>query len=100
MNQRQIMNNVFLKVEIMNYLKTKKNPMSEDEYELYCKKNDVCMGIISEIKVSPYYFNKSGKKLMYQFLDLKTNTMRPIFNKKTGEMINKNIKKNQISWGL
>ena len=92
------MYNIFLKVEIINHLKTGKNPMTEDEFELYCKSKDICIGIVSKLKVSPYYFNKSGSKLAYQFLDIDTNKISPISNIKTGKVINKNIETNKISW--
>jgi len=94
-----VMNNVVLKNVIIDYLKKGKNPMTEDEYELYCKSNDTCVGIVSQLKVSPYYFNKSGTKLAYRFLDIDTKKMKPIFNTKTGKMVNKNIEKNRLKWG-
>tara|TARA_R110002126_G_scaffold99222_1_gene230374 strand:- start:38 stop:334 length:297 start_codon:yes stop_codon:yes gene_type:complete len=96
--ESRITNNIFLKVEIINHLKTGKNPMTEDEFELYCKSKDICIGIVSKLKVSPYYFNKSGSKLAYQFLDIDTNKISPISNIKTGKVINKNIEKYKITW--
>ena len=94
----KIMSNVCLKVEIINYLKTSQN-ITENEFELYCKTKDICIGIVSQLKVSPYYFNKSGTKLLYQFLDIDTKKMNIISNTKTGKPINKNIEKNKMNWG-
>lgn len=97
MNSTDIMNNAYLKIEIIKHLKTVGK--TEEEMEIYCKSKDVCIGIVSPIKVSPYYFNKSGSKIIYQFLDFKTNKLSPLLNKKTGKAVNKNNESNKLTWG-
>jgi hypothetical protein len=93
------MDNACLKIAIIKHLKTGTTPMTEEEMEAYCKSKDICVGIVSPIKVSPYYFNTSGSKIIYQFLDIKTNKMSPLLNKKTGKAVNRNNEANKISWG-
>ena len=86
------MDNVFLKIEITEYLKRQNH--TEESFSLYCISKDVCVGIISKIKVSPYYFNQTGKKLVYYFIDIDTKQTRPMTKN-----VNLNIEKNRIDWG-
>jgi hypothetical protein len=53
--------------------------------------------MITKIKVSPYYFNQTGKKLVYYFIDIDTKQTRPL--SKNGKNVNLNIEKNRIDWG-
>jgi len=96
-----VLDNVVLKAAIIRALKCQVNfkgtKLTEEEFELWCIYKDVCVGIVSNIKVSPYYFNKEGSKLCYWFLDIKKNEFRVL--EKNGHTIRPNIKKNQLKWG-
>ena len=96
-----VLDNVVLTAAIIRALKCpvnfKGNTMTEEEFELSCIYQDLCVGIVSDIKVSPYYFNKEGSKLCYWFLDIRKNMFRILV--KNGHTIHPNIKKNQLKWG-
>ena len=94
--EQRIIDNVFLKLEIDEYLKKEKH--SEESFNAFCVSKDVCIGIITKIKVSPYYFNKTGRKLMYLFIDIDTKQTR--YLEKNGKKINLNVEKNKIYWGV
>ena len=97
---KKVLDNVVLKAAIIRAFKSPvnfKSKMTEEDFELSCIYQDVCVGIVSDIKVSPYYFNKEGSKLCYWFLDIKKNTFRIL--EKYGHTIHPNIKKYQLKWG-
>jgi len=98
---KRVLDNIALKAAIIRALKCPVNfkgtRLTEEEFELSCIYQDVCVGIVSDIKVSPYYFNKEGSKLCYWFLDIKRNEFRVL--EKNGHTIQPNIKKNQLKWG-
>lgn len=90
-----IINNYLLLDSINSWLK--KENQTQESYEEWCKTKNLCVTIISEIKVSPYKFNKDGKFLINIFLDIHTNSIKYLSkNKKT---IQKNIKENHLNWG-
>ena len=93
--EQRIIDNVFLKLEVQEYLK--KESHSEESFNAYCVSKDVCIGIVTKIKVSPYYFNETGKKLVYLFIDIDTKQTR--YLEKNGKKINLNVEKNKIYWG-
>jgi len=93
--EQQIINNAHLMIGIQNMFR--RNNQLENEFIEYCKKNDVCVGIISKIKVSPYYFNEKGKKLCYLFLEIETGKSSPILQ--SGKKVVANVSKNKMSWG-
>ena len=93
--EQRIINNVFLKLEVDEYLK--KQNLTEESFNTYCISKDVCIGIITKIKISPYYFNKTGKKLMYLFIDI--DTKQTHYVAKNGKKVNLNIDKNKSDWG-
>jgi hypothetical protein len=94
--ERSIMNNAFLMIAIKKHFE--KVNMTETEFINQCIKNDICIGVVSKIKVSPYYFNNDGKKLSYMYLDIDTNIMQPLI-KKNRKRVCKNITENRIQWG-
>jgi hypothetical protein len=50
---KTVLDNVVLKAAIIRALKTTQK-LTEEEFELSCIYQDVCVGIVSDIKVSPY----------------------------------------------
>jgi hypothetical protein len=94
--EQRIIDNTFLKLAVDEYLR--KENHSEESFNTYCVSKDVCIGIITKIKVSPYYFNKTGKKLVYLFIDIDTKQTR--YLEKNGKKINLNVEKNKIYWGV
>ncbi len=95
--KQQVINNAYLFTAIDKMLE--KSKTTRDEHERYCVSKNICIGIITDIKVSPYYFNKTGKYLTYMFLDREKNIVRPIKNTTTGAIKNLNIEKNRLKWG-
>jgi hypothetical protein len=93
--EQRIIDNTCLILEINEYL-TKQNH-TQESFSTYCISKDVCIGIITKIKTSPYYFNKTGKKLMYLFIDI--DTKQTHYVAKNGKKVNLNIDKNKIEWG-
>jgi len=90
----QIINNSFLLVSINNWLK--KENKTKESYEEWCKTKNLCVTIVSEIKVLPYIFNKNGKFLINMFLDVHTDSIK--YLSKNGKIIQKNIKENHLNW--
>jgi predicted peptidase len=95
--ERRVINNGFLLLAIDKMLE--KSKTTRDEHERYCVSKNICIGIITDIKVSPYYFNKTGKYLIYMFLDREKNIVLPIKDKTTGAIKKLNIEKNILKWG-
>jgi hypothetical protein len=92
--EQQIINNVFIIIAIEEYLKTQNH--TQDSFITFCKSKDTCIGIITKIKTSPYYFNKNGKKLVNMFLDLDTKKIH--YLSKNGKKVQLNCEENRIKW--
>ena len=90
--EQVIINNVFLKVEVDTFLKTQNQ--TQDTFIKLCISKDLCVGLITKIKCNPYYFNETGKKLTYLFLDIDTKKVSPI--SKNGKTLYRNCKENKI----
>ena len=96
MNAPQIINNARLMIAIQAHFHQQK--ITEKQFIKIIADRDHCIGFISELKVSPFYFNKSGKKLAYLFIDIKTLKISPVI-KADGRKVVENTKENQMEWG-
>ena len=97
MNAQQIItNNARLMIAIQAHFHQSK--ITEQQFIKIIADRDHCIGFISELKVSPLYFNKSGKKLAYMFIDTKTLKVN-ILAKIDGRKVVENTKENQMEWG-
>jgi len=94
MFQQLIMNNAVLGVEIDAYLKS--NNFTRVTFGDFCKNKNTCIGIFTKIKTEPFYFNKTGKKLSYLFLDIDTKKAHTI--KINDKFVVKNVEENKIKW--
>ena len=93
---RGIINNAYLLISIDAWLK--KENKTREQFETWCREKNVCFTVVSQIKVSPYKFNKDGKYLINLLLDIHTNTVKFLKNK-DGQTKVRNTKENQLTWG-
>ncbi len=91
--EQQIINNAFFMIAIKEFFDG--NGMTEEEYENKLKQKDLCIGIVTDIKTSPYYINKKGKYLAYILFDRQTKKCKTMLKKNKLVL---NNKKNQLNW--
>lgn len=97
--QQQIINNAFLMIAIKEFFEGSNT--TEEEYVKKLEQVNMCIGIVTDIKVSPYYLNINGKYLNYVFYDRHTKTCRIMKRKnlKTKNKMVLNIEENRLVWG-
>lgn len=73
------------------------NKITEQQFIKIIKQKDLCVGFVSELKVSPLYFNKEGKILSHMFIDTKTLKVN-VIAKIDGRKVVENTKENELKW--